>query len=339
MALWTDIIDPATLTGYARRALSEYEAAKGTLARYLPNRTVLDTVVRFTVGQAGLVLEAAFRAYDAEPEVGKRQGGKRVVIELPAIGQNIPISEYEQLRTRNATDEQLRNAILNTTRQVVQAVADRIERQRGIVLTTGVSTIDQANYNVADDFGRAANHTVTAATLWSDQAAKRLDDLVAWADTYEATNGDRPGSIVMSRAGFRSLANGDEFRINLIGGGSRRATDADVQAIVTGEGLPEIEVYTRRTSGGLVLPADRVLLLPAPVDTDAWEDTQLGATFWGQTLTSTAADWGIEDAEQPGIVSGVYRNEKPPMIAEVISDAIALPVLANANLSFAAKVL
>ena len=36
---------------------------------------------------------------------------------------------------------------------------------------------------------------------------------------------------------------------------------------------------------------------------------------------------------------GVYRGEKPPMIAEVVGDAIALPVLANANLSLAMKVL
>ncbi len=43
--------------------------------------------------------------------------------------------------------------------------------------------------------------------------------------------------------------------------------------------------------------------------------------------------------EQPGLVTGVWRNPKPPMIAEVIADAIALPVLANANLSLAAKVL
>jgi hypothetical protein len=32
MALWTDVIDPATLTGYARASLEDYEARKGTLA-------------------------------------------------------------------------------------------------------------------------------------------------------------------------------------------------------------------------------------------------------------------------------------------------------------------
>jgi hypothetical protein len=81
------------------------------------------------------------------------------------------------------------------------------------------------------------------------------------------------------------------------------------------------------------------MLLPAPVDTNDWQGTELGATFWGQTLTSTDPDFGLEDADQPGLVAGVYRGEKPPMIAEVISDAIAMPVLANADLSFVATVL
>ena len=49
--------------------------------------------------------------------------------------------------------------------------------------------------------------------------------------------------------------------------------------------------------------------------------------------------FAIPEADQPGLVTGVYRGEKPPMIAEVISDAIAMPVLANANLSFVADVL
>jgi len=88
-----------------------------------------------------------------------------------------------------------------------------------------------------------------------------------------------------------------------------------------------------------VLPDNELLMLPEPVEPDAWEQTQLGATFWGQTLSSQEADWGIAEADQPGVVVGVYRAEKPPMIAEVVSDAIGMPVLANANLSLKATVL
>ncbi|HEY1177861.1 MAG TPA: major capsid protein [Phytomonospora sp.] len=343
--LWTDIIDPATLTGYARASLADYEARKGTLARWLPNRTVADVVARFVAGQTGLVNVASFRAYDAEPEIGKRQAGKRVTLELPALGQNIPVSEYEQLRARggNVSDAQALATIQRTTDVVTRAVSDAIERMRGIVLQTGKATISQANFQTEDDFGRAAGHTVVAATPWSTATADALADLATWSDTYEDANGEPPGSIVMSRRVLRSMANLNQFRTQLASGSTRPATVADVNAVVTAAGLPEITVYNRRVSvdgvSTKVLSDDRVLLLPEAVDVDDWQGTELGATFWGRTLTSTDSDWGIEDTEQPGIVAGVYRNPKPPMGIEVISDAIGLPVLANANLSFVADVL
>ena len=339
MALWTDIVDPAYLTGYARESLAAQEARKGTLAQFLPNRDVFDTVVRFVKGQAGLVEEAKFRAYDAEPEVGRAAGGRRVTLELPALGQNIPVSEYTQLRTRGASDEAVQVSIERTTERVVQAVADRIERLRGTVLVTGKATIDQDNFKSDDDFGRRPEHTTTAATLWTAGNGDPLADLQAWMDLYVETNGVEPGSLVMSTKALRALAANDAFKVQLVGGGSRPATISDVQSIIEGAGLPSIVKYDRRTSAGRVLPEDRVLLLPAPVEVGDFDGTELGGTFWGQTLTSTDASYGIEDAEQPGIVAGVYRNEKPPMIAEVISDAIAMPVLANANLSLSAKVL
>ncbi|MCR6706557.1 MAG: major capsid protein [Cellulomonas sp.] len=338
MALWTDLIDPATLTGYVRESLSAIEARRGSLARYLPNRVVPDIQVRFVAGQAGLVAEAEFRAYDAEPTVGKKPGGKRTILELPAIGQVIPVSEYDQLRTRGASDEVILGQILSTSTQVAQAVSDRMERLRGIVLRTGVATIPELG--AADSFGRAAGHTVTASALWSSATSvSRLTDMQTWCDTYEQTNGVPPGSIVLSRRVLRVMAQGDEFKTSLVGGGSRPATLEDVNAIIAGHGLPPIEVYTRRTASGLVLPDNELLLLPEPVDPDAWQDTQLGASFWGQTLSSTAEDWGIELPDQPGIVAGVYRHETPPMIAEVHGDAIGMPVLANADLSLKATVL
>ncbi|NNG36939.1 major capsid protein [Nakamurella aerolata] len=339
MALWTDIITPAELTGYARESLAAYEQRKGTLAQFLPNREVADIVARFVAGQYGLVDEARYRAYDAEPEIGKRQPGKRVSIELPAVGQNIPVSEYLQLRTRNATDLDVQNQILRDTETVVQAVADRTERMRGTVLTTGKATIDQPNFKTEDDFQRDASHTVTAGTLWNDPAADPIGYLETLQDLYVTDTGDEPGAVLMSRRAFRAMQANAKLATLLVSGATRQATDSDVRALVSGAGLPDIVIYDRRTSAGRVIPDDRVFLLPAPVAVNDWQGTQLGATFWGQTLTSVDPDFGIEPSEQPGIVVGVYRNEKPPMIAEVISDAIALPVLANANLSIAAKVL
>lgn len=339
MSLWTDIIDPATLTGYARESLQLIEQRKGSLTGFLPNRTVADTNVRLIVDQAGLVDEAQFRAYDAEPEVLPGPVGQRKTIELPALGSVIPVSEYNQLRGRNAEPELVRNMILRTADIVVNSISDRIERMRGEVLVSGKAIIDQANFKSEDDFQRDVELSPTAPTLWNESGADPIADLKLWRDLYEDTNGQDPGTLVVSREAMTALTNAEQFQVTTAGGGSRPATEADVAAILAANGLPPMTVFTRRTKSGPVLPKDRVLMLPAPVGETDWTATQLGATFWGQTLTSESADWGIAPIDQPGIVLGTFRNEKPPMVAEVISDAISLPVLANANLSLVAKVL
>ena len=338
MALWTDIIEPAELTGYARESLNALEQRKGTLARWLPNRQVMSTFVRFIKGGAGLVEEARYRAFDAEPEVGRRPAGQRVTIELPAVSQEIPVSEYQQLLARSAGDDALRREILRTTDQVVSAIADRVERTRGVVLNTGKATINQSNFVSDDDFGRAAGLTLTAPALWSVAGTDALGQLQTWFDLYVATNGVAPGAILMSNRALRALGATAGMSTQLLNGASRPATIADVNATVSGAGLPEIIAYSRRTSSGAVIPDTQVLFLPAPVDPNDGE-TELGATFWGETLTSLDADYAIGDGETPGVVTGVYRNEKPPMIAEVIGDSVNLPVLANANLSMSVKVL
>ena len=87
-----------------------------------------------------------------------------------------------------------------------------------------------------------------------------------------------------------------------------------------------------------MLSDNKLLLLPEPVDPMEGE-SELGGTFWGQTLTSQEADYELADVEQPGVVVGAHKATSIPHIATVESDAIALPVLANANLSLVATVL
>lgn len=339
MALWTDLITPAELTGYVRAALSDLESNKTTLARWLPNTFVQDINVRFMKGQNGLVAEASFRAFDAEPEIAGGNTGQRVTLEMLPLGQKRLISEYDQLRARNASDAVLRNAVLKEAKNVARAIADRIERLRGTVLETGKATVNQGNVIFDDNFGRAAGNSVTAATLWSNPAADRLGQYSAWAEVYATANdGQEPGAAVMSRKAFSALAAGSQFQTTLVGGATRPAIEGDVRAYLQSAGWPEIYIYDRRTSAGRVLSDDRVLLLPEAVDPNSGV-SELGGTFWGQTLTAQEADFGIADVDQPGVVVGAHKATSIPYIATVESDAIALPVLANANLSFVAKVL
>jgi hypothetical protein len=336
MALMTDLVTPEYLTGYARAALQDIEENQASLAVYLPNREVTDISVRFVAGQSGFVPLAEFRAYDAEPTVGKRKPYKRHTIELPPISRQIPISEYDRLRSRGATNEQLIEAIQDSTRALVRGIVDRLELLRGSVLDSGKATIEEVG--VDDDFGRDASHDIVlaAAKKWTDTSVSRLALLEEWADKYGNTNGVAPGSLLMSRKVFRMLASGDEFKTTLIGGAFRPATVAQVEEIIGSHGLPAINVYERKTSAGRVLPDNKLFMLPAPVATTAWEDTELGATFWGQTLQASNPAYKLAPAEQPGIVAATFEDDASLM--KVRTDGIAMPVLANANLSLVATV-
>ena len=343
MSLWTDLIEPAELTGFVRAAFEETERAKGLLARFLPNTFVPDVLVKFAKGEAGLVEEASYRAFDAEPEVIAPGRLGRVIIELPAIGSLKPVGEYLQLRARGASDEALRDVVLKEALRSVQGVSDRTERMRGTVLATGKATIDQKNFTTEDDFGRDPSMTVTAAILWNASGAKILDDMIGWADAYADLNGERPGALVVSSRIARAIRAATEFQVKLIDGASRAASMDQVNAILDAEGLPSLVVYDRRTQRGgkrlRVWPEDTLLLLPAPVDPDAEAASALGATFWGQTLAADDADMGIDDDQLPGIVASLDRADRTPRTVSIDVDAIAMPVLANANLAMAAKVL
>lgn len=338
MPLWTDAIDPAELTGYARASLQAREDRNGTLEDYLPNTHVDDIYVKFSEGENGLQEAAEFRAFDAEPSIARQAQGKSHTIELPALGQKQPVSEYRALRMRNASDDMYRKHILKVTDQIVRAIADRMEMLRGTVLFEGKAIVNQRNFQISDDFGRPANHNVTAAALWAAPEVSRLDDLLNWQGVFNETNGVAPGQILMSTRAYNGLRAGDEF-INPQTG--RPLSNADINDLLIDEGLPTVRIYDRkiRPYGGVptrVTPDDHILFLPAA---GAGGESELGATYWGTTLTATELDWGIADDEQAGIVAGVVKSDNVPVIAEVVADAIGMPVLGNAALTLRAKVL
>lgn len=335
MAYW-DIYPAAELTGFAR---GEAELLDNGLARYLPNDYVADIAVEAMLGESGLVPEARYRAYDAEPEFipSGEEGG--IMLKLPAVSAQEAVSEYRQLRLRGVSDETLRAAIEKTMRRVVRSIVDRTERTRGAVLTTGRATATQSNFRLDDDFGRDAALTATAAALWNTTTADRLGHLESFHDVYRTFAGQDAGRLVMDQAAFNALRAGDQFAISLANGASRPSSADDVQAIVTAAGLPEIEIYTRRTSKGAILPSGTVLFLPEPVDPDDPEGTDLGRTVWGQTLSASEPQYEISEGDFPGIVVAAHKGESVPHVAQVVGDSINLPMLGVGNKSGALKVL
>lgn len=347
MALWTDLIDPVEATGIARDEQYLVELSRGgTLARFLPNVFVDSDHVKFYPGSTGLVDAARYRAFNAPPEIGKGQPVQAKTIDLPAISRNEPIDELTQMELARLSDDRVRKSVEAAIRRNVQAISDRQERSRGMVIDAGSLLVDEDNFLINDIFGRDAALTVAAGAgnWWSDPAVDRLSAMSANQDVYASfNNGQSPGRMVFgSRNAFNAYQSGDQFKTN-VGTASRPPLRAEVEAYTSSAGLPEIEIYERRVSieGTLVpvLNPKKVYLLPEPVAPDDENGSLLGATYWGRTVSAGFPSWGIEPGEQPGIVCGIFRLESVGNSIEVQGDSIGEPVLANPNASMAIQVL
>lgn len=339
MFLITDYVEPAELTGYMRAALEDRAINKFMLDQFIPNRLVDDLVYRFTRGAGGLTEAATYRAYDAESPVSKRPGLTRVTGELPPISRKLRLGEYDQLRLRRAPDEAVRNAIFNDARTLARQIAARIEVARGDALTNGSVTINENGIIATVDFGRAAGHSVTAAASWALPGTNILNDITTWSNTYNDSNGEMPGRFLTSRTVLNYMLANDAVRGAMAANGvtPQLVNREQLNAWLARFDFPPVEVYDAKVkvngTDTRIIPNDVFLMLPAPV-ADA-EDTDLGATLWGTTLEAMDSRYSLEI--QPGIVAGSYKTDNPIAIWTNAS-AIALPVLANPDLTFKADV-
>lgn len=345
MPLWTDILTPVEASGIARAMQSEIERAKGgTLARYLPNVQVdADHVIFFTT-DTSLVDVAHYRAYNSPPKIGAGPGGARKTISLPAISRNEPIDEQTQKAITRLSDDRILKSVESAIRRNVQAISDRQELTRGVLIETGnVVVSNEPDFHINDQFGRHADLTFTAPALWSATGTDRLTQLETWCQLYASHNGgSRPGAIRMSPSAFAALARGDQFQTILANGASRPAWADEVRGILTSHNLPPIDLYDRqvRVNGTMtnVLDPTKINFLPAPVDPEDEDGSDLGATYWGLTTAAQFPDWGIEPDEQPGIVCGIFAENTVGAAIEVQGDSCGEPVARNANASMTVKV-
>jgi hypothetical protein len=347
MPLWTDLIDPVEATGIARDEQVVVEQARGgTLARFLPNVFVDSDHVEFYPSSTGLVDAARYRAFNARPEIGKGPGVTKKVIALPPISRAEPIDELTQKNLRRLSDDRVRKSIESAIRRNVQAISQRQEWARGQVIDAGALVVNEDNYWINDAFGRDASLSVSAGAgnWWADAAVDRLTQMTTWQDLYASfNNGVGPGRLVFgSRAAYNAYAAGNQFKTN-VGSASRPARADEVQAYSDGAGVPPYEIYERSVSleGTLtkVLNAKKIYFLPAPTDVNNEDGSELGATYWGLTVSAGFESWGIEPDEQPGIVCGIFRDEKVGSSIEAEGDSIGEPVAANPNASMAIQVL
>lgn len=344
MLLNSDYFTPAQMTGYARSALLNLPANRFTLGQWLPDRPIDDLVYRFTKGGDSLLSAAPYRSYDAESSIAGRAGVTRVSGELPPISRKIVLGEYDRLRRLANPDASIQAAILGDAERVSRQIAARLEVARGDALVNGSVTINENGVVATVDYARDASMTVTAGTLWSNTgAADPLQNITDWTQAYVDLNGQPPGVILTStrirgfllrNAAIRALA-------QTAAGTPSQVSPDTLNGILNAYDLPALQVYDVKYdvagTATRVIADNIALLLPPAVASDDFEGTDLGATFYGTTAESLDPSYGLEPGTEAGIVAGAYRSEDPISIWTKAA-AIALPVLANANLAMKASV-
>lgn len=346
--MWTELVEPVELTGYARARLEDYERQQnGSLSAYLPNEGLNDIVARFEVGGAGLQPVAEFIGYDTETPLASLPGTQRVTIELPKLGLKMRVSEYEQLRAKgNLSNVLLRTSVERITERLVDAISDRMEYERGYAIENASLLIDdETGFKQTGDWQRDPSHEVDASTsgaYWDDTNADPIEDLITWKEQYIATNGFAPGSILTSTRVLTTLQRHASLRVlaSSLAGAPQIVTIDAVNGALAAYGLPPITVYDRQVNfkGTVtkVLSPEFLFMLPSPGGTVG--GVKLGATYWGTTLEASEPEYGIGELDRPGIVVGAWKT-RDPIAVWVHSAAIGMAALGDANLTLRAQVL
>lgn len=329
MALWTDVIKPVEVTAFAREVVANTDEGS-TLGGIFPNVQVDGNTYSWDVGEALSEL-AEYRSFDAEAAFGRSVGRGRKTSELAPVALKKRISEYDQFVRNGANSpESLQAAGERISGELAQAHVNRQALLRGSILTTGRLTINEGGFVTDVDFGRRADFTKTAATLWSAEGADPVVYLEGLLAEFEAVNGTTPTDLILSRRVLASVKArmvaagyfGTAQQINV-------TTDLVNDQLVD-RGLPAITVNERRAAGQRVLPDDRIVLAGSGA----------GGTVWGTPVEAADPAYGLAAAglEVPGLAVGAYR-EDDPQVAFIRSTAIVLPILANPDLTLVAKVL
>jgi hypothetical protein len=327
-----ELIEPPTLTGFARRALRELEENQFSLSPYFPSRFTMDTMVTYGSGQAGLARTAKFRSYDAEAPIGKREGIERQSIEIPPISEKLWLTEYERYRLMNNSDAAVAD-VFNDARNVMSSIQARVEVARGRALVDGALSFNENGLILNVDFGRDASLSDTAAVDWSVGTTDILGDWNTWIEAYVDLNGFRPGAAVTSSKVWGEMLANDDFRDLAFWGNNTsptRLSDTELRGLMSDRNLPPVIVNDSKVEvdgvATRVLDQDTIVFVPP-------QQGAAGATVYGTTLEAIE-NLQLRGSEAPGVVAVLMRQEDP-ISYWTLGAAKVLPILGSPNLTAA----
>lgn len=320
----------AQLTVEARAAAAAASTGYG-LASYLPDNTNYGLSFNFDVNTIAQNDAASFRSYNTEADLGRTGGSESRSGKLPPISRKYRVDELDQLLLYGQADA-IGAKFEEYARKLGASIAARVELARGQAIETGTVVIAERDLEFTIDFGRKAEHSITAGVAWTAAGAVPIDNLDSAAAVYRATNGVNPGATLISGARFASLQRNVDMIKMAVGRGSdlpSRISVDDVMSVLSSYGYGSVRIFDELVGGQRVIGLDKVVFVPDNGGI-VLDGGPLGTTDWGIPAEAINGNYGIPDSDRPGIFAGAFTQEDPEG-SYVLGSAIVLPVVTNAN--------
>jgi hypothetical protein len=303
--------------------------------RFLPNANTYSNTFSYDIIKTNKYIGAMI-GYGSEPPVVDRDAVASKMGEIAKMGLKYIATEEELLALHQARNEGEKSAMVDKLTikgvDLVQAIQRRIGVIKMEALTKGNFTYNKNGVKVSVDFGVPAEHkaALTSPNDWDNTDRDVIADLLGWVATYETTNGQSPAVILMSReAQAKLLVN--KLIVTEAGRpvGSTRVSQAELNEVLAGYGLPPVQVVTDRkvTVKDIYTGNDEVIEF-MPVNRVVMLSEGIGEFLLGPT---------VENEFQPGIALEA-KDKDEPIQSILRAVAAGFPALEKPSLIFHADV-
>jgi hypothetical protein len=284
--------------------------AVATLAdRFLPTSETYSNTFAYDVIKTNKYIGAMI-GYGSEPPVVDRDAVASMHGEIAKMGLKYIATEEELLALHQARNNGEKAAMIEKLTlkgvDLVDAIQRRIDVIKMEALTKGNFSYNKNGVKVAVDFGIPAENKValTAGADWDVADRDVIGDLLSFVEKYEEENGQAPSVILMSREANAKLLR-NQVIVAEAGrpAGSTRVSQAELNSVLTGFGLPPIQIVTdRKVTVKNVYTGETEVIEYFPVNRLVMLSEGVGEYLLGPT---------VENEFQPGIVLEAKDKDEP----------------------------
>lgn len=322
-----------TLRGLVDESIKDRTIQLGD--KFLPNMNVYSTEVAYDIIRTSKYI-APMIGYGAEPPVVDRDAVSRALRgEVGKMGIKHIVTEEELLKLNMSRSEAEQRGLIDALTvagiRLVEAIQRRVDVMKMEALTKGTFTHVKNNVKINVDFGIPAAHklALTVGQDWNAPDRDVIQDLLDFTAVYEDSNGIMPETVLISRQAFSKLTVNTVILAETGRENIRRASEAEVQAIMDYHGLPRFTIVGDRkvtvrniyTDGNEVIeymPENRLVFLSEGI----------GDFMFAPT---------VENDFEPGIVL-LAHDDRNPIRSSMEAIAAGFPAVRNPYLIMHADV-